>query len=470
MANVATMLLSRVMNSGIDAASVLQQVTAGGVTDDYMPTPAEKQMLLTLTVYVQNTSTKGSVLGPNMLKNKFPNFELVDDPSMTLEGLIDEVKKDHHCRVLEATATEAAALAHTDPMKAASLMQSRAQQILALSTSKSTDILLSEAILDLITEYEGAESGELKSKITWPWWILNEVTGGIQLDDYIVFYGRPKSMKTFVLCCMAAHSYDTGCRVLIYTKEMNAKSIYKRICCFCKKLPYQEFRSGKLLPEAKESFYDAARIIKQREVETAGRWQMITLSASDVPPGGDTPSWLRAKVELYKPDIVFVDGFYLMSDEGSRKQADWQRVMNISRQLRRIPLDLGIPVVATTQANRKAAGHGEANSDELGYSDAIAQDATFFARTVAEVHSPTIALAIGGSREFRLNGIRVGGVPCTDFEFKEKLSENDVEKVKEAEATADASEGKTEKGIKRKPKPAADPTDKAMQEQLANVR
>ena len=45
-------------------------------------------------------------------------------------------------------------------------------------------------------------------------------------------------------------------------------------------------------------------------------------------------------------------------------------------------LGSGVPVAATMQANRKAAGHTDANLDEIAYSDSLAQDCTAAIRTI----------------------------------------------------------------------------------------
>jgi hypothetical protein len=86
------------------------------------------------------------------------------------------------------------------------------------------------------------------------------------------------------------------------------------------------------------------------------------------------------------------------------------------------------------QANRKAAGHSNAELDEMAYADAVGQDATLAVRVINEKGKPTLALVVGGSREFYLHGIRIGGIPGTDFEEKEMLTEKDISRAKEEDA------------------------------------
>jgi hypothetical protein len=178
-------------------------------------------------------------------------------------------------------------------------------------------------------------------------------------------------------------------------------------------------------------------VIKERAANTAGRNDLIVLSGRDS-EGHDGVTWLQAKVRQYKPDIVFVDGLYLMNDDrGSKKTADWQRVMHISRDIRQMILENRVPVIATMQANRAAAKNNAAELDEIAFADAVGQDITQGFRVINEKNSPTIALVAGGSREYQLHGLRIHGVPCTNFTFHSIMSEKEIEKAHRDDSTHD---------------------------------
>jgi hypothetical protein len=181
---------------------------------------------------------------------------------------------------------------------------------------------------------------------------------------------------------------------------------------------------GTLTHEEKNSLYAVQRMMRTHP------GMLTILSGRDAPAGGDTVAWLRAKVESYKPDIIFIDGVYLLSDIKNAKK-DHERVMNISRAIRQMILDTRVPVLVTHQANRKAAGHQEANSDELAYSDAISQDATSIIRIINEKATDTVAMVLGGvSREFSLNGFRINAKPAVDFTFHSLLTSEEIENAK----------------------------------------
>jgi hypothetical protein len=141
-----------------------------------------------------------------------------------------------------------------------------------------------------------------------------------------------------------------------------------------------------------------------------------------------------SKVELYRPDVVFIDGMYLMSDSKNAKK-DHERVRNVSRSVRAMNLKTNVPVIATLQANRAAAKNQDANSDEVAFSDAIGQDATLLMRCIREQDKPTIAMVIGGnSREFQLDGFRIHGVPASNFNYYGEISVKEIEQAKEKDA------------------------------------
>lgn len=251
------------------------------------------------------------------------------------------------------------------------------------------------------------------------------------------------SMKSWVLSYLIAHFYHTlGLRVLVYTKEMTPKNIYRRIAACIGKLPYQEMRFGKMNKYEKDALLD----IRDMAQELKHKDNMWCLSGKDTPGGGsgDTISWLTTKVQKYKPQVVLIDGLYLMST-GKTNQKDNIRVQTISRECRQMVLDTGIPVVATAQANRQAAGHMTANLDEIAYSDAIGQDATAAFRVINEKQTPTIILATAGSREFSMDGFRIHAVPAETFEFHSVITEKELQKAKEKDVDTDDQETEKKK-------------------------
>ncbi|MFA5436157.1 MAG: LAGLIDADG family homing endonuclease [Candidatus Neomarinimicrobiota bacterium] len=248
------------------------------------------------------------------------------------------------------------------------------------------------------------------------------------------------SMKSWVLAYLIAWVYELGKRPLIYTKEMTPDNIIARVVAIMASIRYHEFRRGRLSPVEKDSLYASWRVLHHlKEMQS-----MVCLSGKDAGEGGDTVPWLRSKVEQYKPDLVFIDGLYLMSNarSGRKAQKDNERVRDISRDLSQMRLDTGVPVLATIQANRDAAKNNDANLDEVAFSDAIGQDATLAMRVINDKNEPTLSLVVGGSREFYLDGFSIYGVPATNFSYAGPLTAGDVQRAKDADGEPGAKKAR----------------------------
>jgi replicative DNA helicase len=429
------MLISRIIRSA-ELAPVIEY----GITSDDFPIAVERSYFDTIMNYYAVMGHGGAVLGPNMMRERFPQIELCDDFGMTVQALCEEVRKRRFTQDMKEVGDSILTALENggDPMQVIDEAQSRITRLQGIGLSKATDVTFGAAFNRILNRYEARKKGLLFSNLTWPWEILNERTGGLQDDDYVIFYGRPKSMKSWVLAALVAHAFNCGVPALLYTKEMLPDNILMRVAAIALGLPYQEFRMSLLEDEQETALYQMRDFVE--EISRGGNDKLVCLSGQDVQEGGDTMGWLRAKIERYKPAVVFIDGLYLMSDGSKKATADWTRVTSISRAGRQLQLAMRIPFIATVQANRRAAQHSRAELDEIAYADALGQDATIAARVIAERHQPTIALVMGGSREFQLDGFRIGGVPATDFSYKEELTSEDVNNAKNNDKDAKEKE------------------------------
>ena len=89
---------------------------------------------------------------------------------------------------------------------------------------------------------------------------------------------------------------------------------------------------------------------------------------------GITVSALAAKIEQCKPDIVFVDGVYLMMDEITGEMNTPQSITNITRALKRLAQKIDKPIVITTQTLLWKMRAGKVTADSIGYSSSFFQD------------------------------------------------------------------------------------------------
>jgi hypothetical protein len=425
-------LLTRIIQNG-----EMKEALKYGISEDDFMTLQLQGIWKNLYAYYKHNSTRGSVPAEDAFRQTYSHFEFVPAPGMTTEALCHDVRQARLTIRVKEAAEAAVAAAETDPLEAAIALRQCADSIILCGSNKNSDVMLSTQMAVLMDLYEQKEAGLIKPIAQWPWGPLAEETGGVIDEDYILFYGRPKSMKTFVLTYVMAMFYEQGKRVLCYTKEMTPNNMLLRTASCLGRLPYREARLAKLSPYHRATMKNLVEDVATFAADTNGRNNLIVLSGQDA-QGHDGVVWLQSKIQQYKPDVCFVDGLYLLNDDnGSKKTADWQRVMHISRDVRQMILAEHVPIIATMQANRQAAKNQSAELDEIAYSDAVGQDITQAFRVVNEKHTPTIALIAAGAREYQMHGLRINGVPCTDFSFHSIMTEKEIGKAERDDATQD---------------------------------
>jgi replicative DNA helicase len=461
MATFEQMLLSKIILS-LDG---MKNAMEWGVCREDFRTETNKSVWDQLYSDYTSPQHPGSCIGANAALLKYPALNLQDiDPNMSLDHLCTEVRKYRVGQYIQERSVEIQKIAEFDPTKAASLVQEVSAELRQLELGKKSDVDFGTGVQKVVDRYQKVKSGSLVGRFPWPWHPLQLATGGIQDDDYILLYGRPKSKKTWVLTYLIFWAYLHGVRILFYTKEMTDENLYMRISAFIMSVIYDELRLGNLTPEKEQEL----QVLLQEAKNVAS--SMICLSAKDA-DGRDTVAWLHGKIEKYKPDVVFIDGMYLMSTESRRPLKDNERVQAISRAIRSMILTLRVPVIATVQANRKAAGHQEANLDEVAFSDSLSQDCTMAIRVIKDKEQPTMSLVLGSNtREFDLPGFKIYAVPCTNFTYHSPLTAADAEKVQAQdveEVKEDTTNNKPVEGKKRG-RPRGSKTTQAQRDNFAS--
>lgn len=196
---------------------------------------------------------------------------------------------------------------------------------------------------------------------------LDELTTGFQPGDMIVVAGRPSMGKTALGLNMAEHAaVNEGLPVVFFSMEMSRQQVAQRLLCSRAHIDSHRFRKRMLNEVERRSLADFC-------VEL----QAAPLFVDDTP--GLTPLELRAKARRLKMqhDIraVFVDYLQLMHAPGHESRQ--QEISYISRSLKALGRELGIPIIALAQLNRQTEGRtgNQPRMSDLRESGAIEQDA-----------------------------------------------------------------------------------------------
>ncbi len=194
---------------------------------------------------------------------------------------------------------------------------------------------------------------------------LDQLTMGFQSSEFIVIGARPSVGKTaFALTIAANMAIRQKIPVGFFSLEMSAMAIMQRLLSMEARLDSQRMRTGMLSPA------DFSRI-----TEACGRLYEAPLYISDSPDLKLLDLRAQARRMKSKQDvkIIFVDYITLIGSE-NRELPRHEQIAEISRSLKALARELGLPVIALSQVRRETEGKKPTLAD-LRESGSIEQDA-----------------------------------------------------------------------------------------------
>jgi hypothetical protein len=334
----------------------------------------------------------GQYPSPTAFFHKF-NQRLVtpDDPfQAVLQPILDRAMYDQMVQVQEQTKEELDSGAPLNTIMAR--WKERAAKVTEFSYEY-TDVNLeiSEAASSGYRERLKAKKGE-SVLYTSPWETMNKIIQFFLPKELYTLVARPSMGKTWIVLMMGHWFASLGLRVLMISKEMGTEVLENRVTCIRFKLSYPKFRSAELLPK------DLRRWRKEKAAfKKSGKTYPFFLSGSETFEG-TAFGHIQTQIEKYKPQIVIVDGAYLLYPEGLPKNAnDVQRFTMISNRSKTLAKANKVFWMNVIQHGRKAEniqGETKGAAITISGSDSWYQDSDW-------VHS------IGGVRgsEFREHDI-----------------------------------------------------------------
>jgi len=236
------------------------------------------------------------------------------------------------------------------------------QEIRKLGIATARTVSLPSLGPDFLDYYDKLKAGHLG--ILTPWPTVNEATLGFWPEDFILYVARMGVGKTWALIIIANHVWAIQKkRVLFVTTEMGREKIYQRWIAVNKKYPYNELRKAQLNAFSEQKMRDWVAKIQQEE----GLYII----------GGDFDfriESLEGAIEESEPDVVFVDGAYLLEVKGNSRI---ERAANSYDALKRTAKRSRIPLVASTQFNREVKGNklSTVGPEKIAMSDAAGWNA-----------------------------------------------------------------------------------------------
>lgn len=246
------------------------------------------------------------------------------------------------------------------PHDAVSILEAGLREIHAEALVEERVVDLAEVVDAVFERYAKIKAGE--RGIPLPWETVTDLTLGLWPEDLALFVARAGAGKTWITVLTGHKAWSAGYRVLFLTTEMSQESIATRFMALDAKVPHADIRSAKL------SVFDEKKL-----QESADR---IKSKAGFMIAGGDF-DFRAASVDAYvgetKPDLVIVDGAYLLRGEGKSR---FEQAAFVFDELKRVAKRRKVPIVVTTQLNRDAAkGKKQGGTENIALTDAAGWNA-----------------------------------------------------------------------------------------------
>ncbi len=200
---------------------------------------------------------------------------------------------------------------------------------------------------------------------------LDRITGGWQKSDLLIIAARPGMGKTALVVTMAKNAaVEFNKPVAIFSLEMSAVQLVKRLISSETELPQDKILKGNLEPYEYEQLHERIK-----------KLAVAPLYIDDTPALSIFE--LRAKArrlkENQKVELIIIDYLQLMSGGPDGKGNREQEISHISRGLKSLSKELEIPIIALSQLSRQVenrpGGSKRPQLSDLRESGAIEQDA-----------------------------------------------------------------------------------------------
>lgn len=309
----------------------------------------------------------GTSPGRDAVRTEYPNYRLVKTPE-PLQYYVDRLLEAHKRFETLDLLMEASTLAQDEKIDDAIGVMADGLLTISTETTRSKDDNVVASWEDRLARYEELEAiangGLMGVPTGFP--TIDKITGGLQAEQMTVVIGPQKAGKSAVLLKMAMAANDAGHTVLYVSFEMSNEEMGARYDGLRAGFNYNKILNGTMLAADKEKL----RAALQRQKENP------PLIFVHDPTSTTTMTAVTAKIHQVQPDIVFIDGVYMMDSEIPGVEAtDTKSLTKISRATKRLAQAMKIPIVISTQAlDWKWSPKQGLTAKAAGYTSAFGQD------------------------------------------------------------------------------------------------
>lgn len=335
-------------------------VTLNDLTADYFFN-YKAEFLFILNHY----KTYGAVPDKVTFVNSFPDFELqeVSEPD---NYLLEQLYKDYNTNYIATRFNSMKKMLENDKTdEAVQYLLDSVEHLHSGSVLQPVDILKDTSRYD---HYLERTTNWNQYYISTGFPELDKIIGGIDCkNENMVIAARTGIGKTQTMVKMAVAALVQGKNVGIFEGEMAEDKLGYRIDTFLGHIKNTAINRGDLYIQQEYKKY-----IDGLSIANYGTLRVLTPNGAG---GKVTVNTLRAFIEKYHLDILFVDQYSLLEDTSYAKTS-FERVGNIAKEIKQLQVKYQIPIIAVSQMNRTKNEDGSQDTTQIGLSDMIPQYAT----------------------------------------------------------------------------------------------
>lgn len=354
---------NRLLNRAIEDRN-LAQLFLRGVNAAWFNNEDDKRVW---TFIRDHHSKYGESPSVEVISENFPTYKL-ESVSDNVDFLIDQVLKSRRVALINNAIRGAIEdiEVRKDHDSALSTLQSGLAKLDDDGLSGSSDVDLTFEAQKRWEEYlerKNLPNGLRGLPTGFP--SIDAATSGLQKGQLIVIVAPPKTGKSTLALQIAHNLHLSGNVPMFQSFEMSNLEQLARYDAMRARISHHRLLTGTLTQEEETRYFAK---LQSMEMMKHKFWLTDSGSASTV-------SGIANKLQMLQPDVLFIDGVYLMVDEQSGEANTPLAITNITRSLKRLAQRFQIPIVISTQALTWKMKKGQVTADSIGYSSSFFQDA-----------------------------------------------------------------------------------------------
>lgn len=311
------------------------------------------------------------VVGGEVFINELADMVL---SGANIKHYVNIVKSKALLRNLIKSSVRILEVAYQDQMEGTEALGLAEEYILEISGAQTEETMVSgsESVLCVMDNVSSSLDGKQQFRgIKSGFYDLDRIIGGFGNGHLIILAARPSLGKTSLVLAFALNaSLNFSKKVGIFTMEMEHEELSSRMLsmraevpleCFTKSIGWNENKVARTQLQA-QKIHDA-----DLQIDTDGVNTILSIRAKA----------LKMKAKMGGLDMIIIDYLQLMSGMSKTRESRQQEISDISRNLKILAKELGIPIIALSQLNRglEVREDKRPRLSDLRSSGAIEQDA-----------------------------------------------------------------------------------------------